>query len=48
MQAFVTGSTGLLGNNLVRLLIEQGYNRKSSTAFWQFRLIISCRRYAQY
>ncbi|AJY74198.1 SDR family NAD(P)-dependent oxidoreductase [Paenibacillus beijingensis] len=25
MRAFVTGSTGLLGNNLVRLLIQQGY-----------------------
>src|SRR5262245_344899 len=25
MRAFVTGSTGLLGNNLVRLLSEQGY-----------------------
>jgi dihydroflavonol-4-reductase len=25
MQAFVTGSTGLLGNNLVRLLLAQGY-----------------------
>jgi dihydroflavonol-4-reductase len=25
MRAFVTGSTGLLGNNLVRLLCEQGY-----------------------
>lgn len=29
MQAFVTGSTGLLGNNLVRLLIEQGYSVKA-------------------
>ncbi|KJH70458.1 SDR family oxidoreductase [Aliterella atlantica] len=29
MQAFVTGSTGLLGNNLVRLLIEQGYKVKA-------------------
>ncbi len=29
MQAFVTGSTGLLGNNLVRLLIEQGYRVKA-------------------
>ncbi|WP_208099107.1 NmrA family NAD(P)-binding protein [Nostoc sp. 106C] len=25
MKAFVTGSTGLLGNNLVRLLVERGY-----------------------
>src|SRR5215471_5519632 len=25
MRAFITGSTGLLGNNLVRLLCEQGY-----------------------
>jgi dihydroflavonol-4-reductase len=29
MKAFVTGSTGLLGNNLVRLLIEQGYSVKA-------------------
>lgn len=29
MQAFVTGSTGLLGNNLVRLLIQQGYSVKA-------------------
>ncbi len=26
MNAFVTGSTGLLGNNLVRLLVEQGHS----------------------
>jgi dihydroflavonol-4-reductase len=25
MKAFVTGATGLLGNNLVRLLVQQGY-----------------------
>jgi dihydroflavonol-4-reductase len=29
MNAFVTGSTGLLGNNLVRLLIEQGHQVKA-------------------
>jgi len=29
MQAFVTGSTGLLGNNLVRLLVEQGHQVKA-------------------
>ncbi len=29
MRAFVTGSTGLLGNNLVRLLLEQGYQVKA-------------------
>ncbi|WP_017315557.1 SDR family oxidoreductase [Mastigocladopsis repens] len=29
MKAFVTGSTGLLGNNLVRLLLEQGYSVKA-------------------
>ena len=29
MQAFVTGGTGLLGNNLVRLLIEQGHAVKA-------------------
>ncbi|BAY09800.1 SDR family oxidoreductase [Calothrix sp. NIES-2098] len=29
MKAFVTGSTGLLGNNLVRLLVEQGYSVKA-------------------
>ncbi|WP_410211735.1 SDR family oxidoreductase [Aquirhabdus sp.] len=28
-QAFVTGSTGLLGNNLVRMLIEQGVSVKA-------------------
>ncbi len=28
MKAFVTGSTGLLGNNLVRLLVENGYQVK--------------------
>lgn len=28
MKAFVTGGTGLLGNNLVRLLIEQGHEVK--------------------
>jgi dihydroflavonol-4-reductase len=29
MRAFVTGSTGLLGNNLVRLLIKEGYHVKA-------------------
>jgi dihydroflavonol-4-reductase len=29
MKAFVTGSTGLLGNNLVRLLIEKGHQVKA-------------------
>lgn len=29
MKAFVTGSTGLLGNNLVRLLLEQGHEVKA-------------------
>jgi dihydroflavonol-4-reductase len=29
MKAFVTGSTGLLGNNLVRLLLAQGYEVKA-------------------
>lgn len=29
MQAFVTGTTGLLGNNLVKLLVEQGYKVKA-------------------
>ncbi|NMF86730.1 SDR family oxidoreductase [Nodosilinea sp. P-1105] len=29
MQAFVTGSTGLLGSNLVRELVEQGYSVKA-------------------
>lgn len=29
MQVFVTGSTGLVGNNLVRLLVEQGYDVKA-------------------
>lgn len=29
MKAFVTGSTGLLGNNFVRLLIEQGHSVKA-------------------
>jgi len=29
MKAFVTGSTGLLGNNLVRLLVERGYDVKA-------------------
>ncbi|GHO92133.1 dihydroflavonol-4-reductase [Reticulibacter mediterranei] len=29
MKAFVTGSTGLLGNNLVRLLVEQGHEVKA-------------------
>jgi dihydroflavonol-4-reductase len=29
MQAFVTGSTGLLGNNLVRALLDQGYEVKA-------------------
>ncbi|MFN8529480.1 MAG: NAD-dependent epimerase/dehydratase family protein [Anaerolineae bacterium] len=29
MKAFVTGSTGLLGSNLVRLLLDQGYEVKA-------------------
>lgn len=29
MKAFVTGSTGLLGNNLVRMLVAQGYEVKA-------------------
>jgi dihydroflavonol-4-reductase len=29
MKAFVTGATGLLGNNLVRLLVEQGHEVKA-------------------
>jgi dihydroflavonol-4-reductase len=29
MRAFVTGGTGLLGNNLIRLLIEQGHEVKA-------------------
>lgn len=29
MKAFVTGSTGLLGNNLVHLLLDQGYEVKA-------------------
>ncbi|MGF1568744.1 MAG: SDR family oxidoreductase [Nodosilinea sp.] len=29
MQAFVTGSTGLLGSNLVRCLVQQGYSVKA-------------------
>ncbi|MDJ0647679.1 MAG: SDR family oxidoreductase [Xenococcaceae cyanobacterium MO_188.B19] len=29
MKAFVTGSTGLLGNNLIHLLLEQGYQVKA-------------------
>jgi len=29
VKAFVTGSTGLLGNNLVRLLVKQGYDVKA-------------------
>jgi len=29
MKAFVTGSTGLLGNNLIRQLIEEGYQVKA-------------------
>jgi dihydroflavonol-4-reductase len=29
MKAFVTGSTGLLGNNLVNLLVEQGHSVKA-------------------
>jgi dihydroflavonol-4-reductase len=29
MRAFVTGSTGLLGNNLVRMLVEQGHEVKA-------------------
>ncbi len=29
MKAFVTGSTGLLGNNLVRLLVEKGHYVKA-------------------
>ncbi len=29
MKAFVTGSTGLLGSNLVKLLLEQGYEVKA-------------------
>ncbi|USK31954.1 NAD(P)H-binding protein [Bacillus sp. F19] len=29
MRAFVTGSTGLLGNNLVRLLVEKGWEVKA-------------------
>jgi dihydroflavonol-4-reductase len=29
MKAFVTGATGLLGNNLVRLLVAQGYEVKA-------------------
>ncbi len=29
MKAFVTGSTGLLGNNLVRLLVEKGHHVKA-------------------
>jgi dihydroflavonol-4-reductase len=29
MDAFVTGSTGLLGNNLVRLLVQQGHKVKA-------------------
>lgn len=29
MKVFVTGSTGLLGNNLVRLLVEQGHEVKA-------------------
>ena len=28
MKAFVTGSTGLLGNNLVRQLVDQGHQVK--------------------
>ncbi|HSM81561.1 MAG TPA: NAD-dependent epimerase/dehydratase family protein, partial [Nodosilinea sp.] len=28
MQAFVTGGTGLLGSNLVRELVNQGYRVK--------------------
>lgn len=31
MRAFVTGSTGLLGNNLVRLLVAQGHQVKALT-----------------
>jgi dihydroflavonol-4-reductase len=29
MKAFITGATGLLGNNLVRLLVQQGYEVKA-------------------
>ena len=29
MKAFVTGGTGLLGNNLVRMLLEQGHEVKA-------------------
>jgi dihydroflavonol-4-reductase len=29
MLAFVTGATGLLGNNLVRLLVREGYKVKA-------------------
>ena len=29
MKAFVTGGTGLLGNNIIRLLMEQGYEVKA-------------------
>lgn len=31
MKAFVTGSTGLLGSNLVKLLIEQGHEATALT-----------------
>jgi len=36
--AFVTGSTGLLGNNLVRLLAGRGVRVKANTVHFAIRM----------
>ena len=48
MRALVTGSTGLLGNNLVRTLLDAGHEvwalARSKSATQSFRCHFWCRR----